>query len=128
MKKTTQKITTIALKKITLQTTLMDYPISVYGQLLDEGIHVLIVGGSRTHIGAISYALSPEEIQTIQYPKHREGIISEDWARELYQSFQIPITISCGIHYDNVGREEIDLILDAVKQLQKQFILSVREG
>ncbi len=77
---------------------------------LDEGAFVLVTGGSRTHIGAVSSAGYAENF-SFQFPGHRDEVISRTWARQLSEAWGEPVTVACGIHYDGVGREEIDEIV-----------------
>lgn len=43
------------IKQTLLKTELFGYEICAHVTRLDEGIQVLIAGGSRTHIGAVSF-------------------------------------------------------------------------
>lgn len=108
------------MKDLCLKTELMGYTIEARCSVLDVGIHVLLIGGCRTHVGAVSYAFPGQQVQTIQFPTHREGIVSECWAKRLCQQFQTPVVVNCGIHYDNVTRDDIQEIVNATQVLLNQ--------
>lgn len=108
------------MKEFCFKTELMGYPIEARCAVLDVGIHVLLTGGSRTHVGAISHAFPGEKVQTVQFPTHRDGTVSERWAERLCQKFQAPVVVNCGIHYDNVSRDDIKEIVRATDQLLEQ--------
>ena len=84
---------------------------------LDEGIHVLIYGGSCSHIGALSVIALGENCSTTQFPNHRDGVISEMWAKALAEVCAEPVVAAAGIHYDNLSREDIQKILSAMEEM-----------
>lgn len=109
------------MKEFHQKTELFGYSIEARCTMLDDGLHVLIIGGSRTHVGAISYAFPNENIQTIQFPEHRDGAVSERWAGKLCQRFRMPVVVNCGIHYDHVSRADIERIVAAAEDLLEQM-------
>ncbi|MGM9593048.1 MAG: hypothetical protein ACI3U8_01705 [Candidatus Onthomonas sp.] len=110
------------MKAFLFQTRCLGWPIEARVCLLDEGIHVLVTGGCRTHVGAVSYAFPGEAVQTIQFPTHRDGTVSEQWAKALCEARQCPVVVSCGIHYDQVSRAEISQIVSAAGELLEQAV------
>lgn len=115
-------------KELCLHEEWRGYSIDAACTVLDEGIHVLITGGSRTHVGAVSCAFCGEEVQTFQFPAHRDGAVSEAWAKALCLTFQTPVVVNCGIHYDNVTKCEIMEIMAVTEKLLERVkeALSVR--
>ncbi len=83
---------------------------------LDEGYHVLLTGGDRTHIGSVSSAGYDEDMDH-QFPGHRDEVVSRMWADGLHKKTGAPVVVACGIHYDNVDRQQIDGIVDACREL-----------
>lgn len=110
------------MKEFQQKTELFGHSIEARCTILDDGLHVLLTGGSRTHVGALSYAFpgEHEKIQTIQFPEHRDGAVSERWAGRLCQRFRMPVVVNCGIHYDHVNRADIERILAAAEDLLEQ--------
>lgn len=74
---------------------------------LEEGVHVSVFGGQRTHIGAVSIAASNGGCTTTQFPGHRDGVVSERWAKALSETGYCPAVVEAGIHYDGLSREGI---------------------
>lgn len=105
------------MREFKVRTEWLGYPIEAAVSVLDEGVHVLLTGGCRTHVGAISRAVPGEETQTMQYPAHRDGLVSERWASALSSLLQQPVVVCCGIHYDAVSREEIRQIVKRTDEL-----------
>ena len=78
---------------------------------LDEGAVILVTGGTRTHVGAFSRAVPGQETMTIQFPGHRDGVISGHWAEEISRLLKEPVTVECGIHFDDLSGDESQMIL-----------------
>lgn len=94
-----------------LETVLFGYPITVSAQPLDEGWDISIIGGCKTHVGAVSMAAPGEPTQTIQRPEHKDAYISKVWAETLAKKWECPVCVCCGIHYDGADREQIEEII-----------------
>lgn len=87
-----------------------------------SGINALICGGERPHIGAVSVKLPGEEVITHEFPSHREGIVSEKWSEVLCDHFCQCAVVSCGIHYDNITRDQISSILLELDKLLEEIV------
>lgn len=99
-------------RNVILEESLLGFSIRCSATVLDDGIHVLLTGGSRTHMGAISTCLPGEPPETRVFPGHKEHYISEPWARALADHFGVPVCVVCGIHYDNATKAQISEIMD----------------
>ena len=84
---------------------------------LDEGWDVSVFGGSRSHVGAVTLAEPDGRVQTLLRTNHRDDAVSVRWAQALAQCWSAPVCVRAGIHYDNIGRAEIDSILSACEAL-----------
>jgi hypothetical protein len=78
--------------------------------LLDEGINVLLVGGSRTHIGSVSFAEN-DEVSSLRRTSHKEYPVTEEIAGRMSKALNMPVCVECGIHYENPSEEELKLIV-----------------
>lgn len=94
--------------------------IEVKVTVLDKGINLLITGGEKSHIGAVSISVPKLEVKTIELPGHKESVISEAWARELSGLLKEPVSVECGIHYDGIDREQIEEIVLACSGLLEE--------
>lgn len=110
------------MKEQLFQTQWRGYSIEARVHVLDAGIHILLTGGCRTHVGAVSHAIPGEPVQTIQFPTHREGMVSERWAKVLCQRLNSPVTVNCGIHYDHVSKRDIQEIVSVTEELLRQAV------
>lgn len=77
-----------------------------------SGINILIEGGEKGHIGAIAIACSGEIMNSIEFSGHKEIVICERWAKEVSKVYCGPVVIEAGIHYDNITKAQIRVILE----------------
>lgn len=97
--------------------TLMGKEIRAEVRRLDEGINVLLTGGEKSHIGAVSCWTADGELRTMQLPGHKEGVVSEAWARTLGAVLRETVCVECGIHYDHLEPEGIHQVVKATEEL-----------
>lgn len=102
---------------LVLEEDLLGFPITCRATRLHAGLHVLITGGVRTHVGAISTALPGEKTETRVFPGHKDQFVSELWAAKLAKILGEPVTVACGIHYDDATKTQIGEILNCTDRL-----------
>lgn len=85
--------------------------IRAYMFRLDEGAGVLIIGGSRTHVGAFSRTGPGQDTMTVQFPGHKDGVISSQWSETLCRILGEPVSVECGIHFDSLSGNGIGLVV-----------------
>ncbi len=95
----------------TLRKELLGRPIEMRLTPLDRGVHILLTGGQSSHVGAVALAEGGRAVAAASYPGHREREVAEHWAAVLSAAWQTPVTVACGIHYDNATRPQIDAVL-----------------
>ena len=108
-------------KRIQFEKTVLGHPLRAELTALDHGVHILLTGGERTHVGAVSIC-NEEGVQTLELRGHKESILSALWAGRLYQTWDIPVTVVCGIHYDNATKEELCLIVEAAGEMLEEVV------
>lgn len=96
------------------------YPILAQITQLDSGIHVLLTGGQRSHVGAVTMAQNGQIFSTVDYPGHREAVITERWAKELSGLTHDDVTVACGIHYDKATKEQIETVIKICEEMLAQ--------
>ena len=105
------------MKPIALSREFRGRNIDVRAFLLDSGLSVLVTGGDRSHVGTVSCAAGDLPLKTVEFPGHEEGVISEKWAAYLFDKLDVPVVVSCGIHYDGISHSEILSILQLCDEL-----------
>ena len=105
-----------------LKTTIFENEIHAFVLLTDEGIHVSVCGGEKSHIGAVSIIAPDGSRSDTQFPGHKDGVIASKWASALHEAGYCPVVACAGIHYDNLSREGIQTVVSAADQLLSQVL------
>lgn len=111
--------------RMTLYTTVLGREIRCDATRLDEGIHVLLTGGHKSHIGAVSVCDPGKEPETMTMPGHKEQYVTAPWSKAISNAANARCCVVCGIHYDNATPQELAAIMDAVGQLLNQLIAAL---
>ncbi|MDO4331719.1 MAG: hypothetical protein Q4C58_03425 [Eubacteriales bacterium] len=90
------------------------------------GIQILIEGGDRGHIGAVSVASPDTPMQTVVFPQHKEDVISRKWAGTICEETGVPVVVSAGVHYDNIRKEQIRQVLDATDRELEECVRALK--
>lgn len=93
--------------------------------LLNTGIHILLTGGYQSHIGSLSAARPRENPRTLTFPGHREQAVSEQWAAALAHRLNAPAAVVCGIHYDDLSREDLARLLRLLDEMLEEVLSSL---
>jgi hypothetical protein len=109
-------------EQLSLSTTLMGEEIRADVTVLTNGVQVLITGGTLPHIGAVSLADGRGTCTTEQLPGHKDGVVSEAWAKAIGALGLGPVAVSAGIHYDDLSWQQIQSVVDATEELLRQVV------
>lgn len=107
-----------------IEKMVLDLPIWAEAEKRDEGWDIGLFGGCTTHVGAVSLADPDGNAETLQRPFHKDGIVSAKWATELSKLLKAPTCVRCGIHYDNVSKEQLAVITAGCDQI----LLEIKEA
>lgn len=112
------------MRRFELTRKLFDAEITAQVLQLGKELHVSVFGGTRPHIGAISVVPPTGRMETTQFPGHKDGVVSNQWARTLSDAGYRPCVVETGIHYDGLNRQEIDMVVSLTDEML-QAILNV---
>ena len=109
-------------RKFIYRRTVLKREILAEVTVLDQGVHILLTGGQRTHVGSVSMcnASKDSKAMTLCLPGHKEPVITEHWCAVLSEKWKCPVTVACGIHYDSITHDEIREILKETDLLLQQ--------
>ena len=105
-----------------VERTLFGRPICGQVQRLDEGVHVLLTGGDRSHIGAYSLAEPGQAPQTTVFPGHKDQYLSEPWAAAIAEKTGQRTLVVCGIHYDGATKAQIQAIVETAQSMLEEIL------
>lgn len=114
------------MRQFELKRTLSGADITAQVTVLDKGVHILICGGTQPHIGAVSVVDPAGICATTQFPGHKDGIVSEQWAKALSEAGYCPAAVIAGIHYDKISKDQICTVLELNNQLICSAIAELR--
>ena len=110
------------MKRFSLTRELMGASITAQVLCLPEGLQVNVYGGVLPHIGAVSVADLQGNITTQQFPAHRDGVVSERWAKLLSEAGYVPAVVTAGIHYDHLSRDGISAVVELTDTMLSELI------
>ena len=88
-----------------------------------NGINVTLAGGDVSHIGAVAIVDEKGNLSTTTFESHKETGIAENWAKKLFNKYRKPVVVSAGIHYDNISKEQIDMVVESCKSMLSEITI-----
>lgn len=83
---------------------------------------VSVKGGDLPHIGSVAICIPGSHASVFSVPGHKDEVLALDLANIICNSLNCAVTVSVGIHYDNLNKSQIDNIIGIVTSLMDQFI------
>lgn len=96
-------------------------------QLFPQGRDVLaVLTGGAAHAGATALASPGETTLVSERPAHREGALAAQTAERLCAALGCAVSVSCGIHFDAITRQEIARVEKLAGRLVDECLSSLR--
>ncbi len=95
---------------------------------MGKDLCILIDGGDMPHMGAISlcHGNTKEMLQSINIPKHKEYIITEDVSKRIQQELGYVTCCICGIHITNITKQEIESVVCMSQELTTSLMRELK--
>ena len=108
---------------MTLTTTILNRTVTCTVTPLDDGIHVLLAGGDKGHIGAVSVCDPGAAPETMTCRGIKEQYIAVPMVQKAIADAagQRCCTV-CGIHYDNATPQQISAVMEGCDGLLSQLL------
>lgn len=94
---------------------------------MGQDLCVIITGG-EAHIGAVTSGSKTKEPETTVFGTHKEYHVTEMAARILRQEIDGNFTVCCGIHLDNIDKQEISDVMVIAEQMIRDLCCRLTEG
>lgn len=68
---------------------------------------------------------------TMSFPGHKESVVTEKWAKIIWQRKKVPVTVTAGIHYDNATKEMIQSVVEVTERMLQKVLdgqMETRKG
>ncbi len=106
----------------------LGFPINVALSGCGNDTLVKITGGCAPHIGSVSVAYTDSGepvLRTLLLPGHRDDVVSDMFAEALSKKLGATVTVVCGIHYEEPGKDGLELILARARELLDEVLNSI---
>ncbi len=87
-----------------------------------QDLCVIVDGGDKPHIGAVSMAACHVAAETLCLAGHKDDVLSKDISERLQKSFKHTVTCVCGIHIADITKEELRTVFEVVDMLLIRLI------
>lgn len=109
------------------------YGISGTAVLCGEDASLSFTGGTRPHIGAVSLAVyepvrDSATVSTIAVYTHRDNELAEKCAKTVAAALKCTVTVSVGIHIDDAGPSELEILIKNFHQCCQRMIEEIRQA
>ena len=116
------------------------YNLEAFVKQIGEDLLVAIWGGEKPHIGAVAVAqprpsLKDESVVSATasvfcYPGHKDDIVAKEAAEKISSALNTNVTVTAGIHWDDIDEEGIKTIMANSQRLVNMIIekIGAREG
>lgn len=91
---------------------------------MGQDLCVIITGG-KEHIGSITFSYD-KEAETIGFGTHKEKFVTEAVGEVLNKKYSGNFVICCGIHFDNITKEEIECVKDLALKITEELCLKLK--
>ena len=99
----------------------LERPVEIRISDTGSGLNILITGGDKPHIGAVSVKSPGRALETVLFPSHKDNVISDKWAVTFSEKYNAAAAVSCGIHYDNISKDEIKEVVKRMDEILEEL-------
>jgi hypothetical protein len=107
-------------------------------RFIGDDLQVAIFGGDRPHIGAVAVSYRHPSLKNpgvddvttsvLALPGHKEDVLTRNTAHRIAAETGLATCVNCGIHLEQISKEEISIVETLVEQLVSQLIVRLRAG
>jgi len=107
------------------------YQVTLKLEETGKGLVGFLYGGDLPHVGGVVLANPREsltgegqscDVWTLHLPGHLDHVVAESMAKKLCTAFQVPLSLTAGIHLDDATPEELDILTKNCEALTTQAL------
>lgn len=108
------------------------YNLEAFVKKIGQDLLVAMWGGVRPHIGAVAVAqtrpsLKDQSLRSATasvfcYPGHKDDIVAKEAAEKISSALNTNVTVTAGIHWDDIDEEGIKAVIKNSRQLVTMII------
>lgn len=114
--------------RIELSRDVLGYPITVTALPAGKDWSVTVLGGCAPHVGSVSLAEYGEggvTLRTLLRETHKDQIVGDCFARRLAERRRCTVCVSCGIHYEDPNKADLEQIVACAHDLLEELCLNL---
>ena len=122
--------------ELNIKTEKGSYDLEAFVKSIGQDFLIAVWGGERPHIGAIAVAqprpsLRDESVTSATasvfcFLGHKEDIIAKDAAEKISSALNANVTVTAGIHWDDMHDSAIGLVVENSRDLITMIIEKIR--
>ena len=119
-----------------VKTEKVSYNLEAFVKDIGQDFLIAVWGGERPHIGAVAVAqprpsLKDERVTSATasvfcFLGHKEDIIAKETAERISSALNANVTVTAGIHWDNMDDTAIGLVVENSRDLVTMIIERIR--
>lgn len=116
--------------KLELRGQTLGFPITVTALPAGDDWSVTVLGGCAPHVGSVSLAEYEDgevKLRTLTRVSHRDQVVGDRFAEKLAGQEQCAVCVSCGIHYENPDRTDLERIVACADGLLERLCGEIRK-
>lgn len=100
------------------------------------GLVAQFFGGDKPHVGAVALSVprpglaDPEKVScnttVVPLLGHKDDEVAKPAAEEIVRAWGSPVVVIAGIHVDNAGEKDIEILVDNCKSVTKSLLGDLR--
>lgn len=100
--------------------------VNLKAMFVGDDLLVILSGGDRPHIGAVSYCETNDESYTKSFKFHKDYVLSDYFSKKIKDVFNNNFVVCAGVHLDNITKDEISQVELLSKELLDELILFIK--
>lgn len=94
---------------------------------MGEDLCVILTGGDKPHLGALTIGSSLVNLNAFTFQGHKENFVTEVIGDILKKEFSGKFVVCCGIHLDDISKNEIQHVLSLCKDITAELCNKLKE-
>ena len=95
------------------------YKVFLKENKLDDDLVYLLGGGQKSHVGGVVICEPGKKTQVIKLEGHYDFMVLQPIAEAAFKKYKKKVVVIGGIHIDNATKDEIKIIVNNCKELEK---------
>lgn len=108
----------------------LGHPITVTALPAGRDWSVTVLGGCAPHVGSVSlaeYENGETKLRTLLRDSHKDQVVGDRFAQKLAGQGRCTVCVSCGIHYENPDKADLEQIVACTDALLELLCVEIEK-